>query len=138
MIVVVVLIGWQIIGTLRIYPYYFAFFNEVAGGPERGRYLLSDSNLDWGQDLVGLKDYVEQQHIADLNFSYFGNTPPASLWPAYLCSAAGAFRDARAGRVVAASFLPARSGAGHLCDQRGESNGRPLEQPIGLRLFSRA
>jgi len=76
MMVAVLLIGWQIIGTLRIYPYYFAFFNEAAGGPERGRYLLSDSNLDWGQDLVGLKDYVEQQRITDLNLSYFGNTPP--------------------------------------------------------------
>ncbi len=75
-IVAVLLIGWQIFGTLRIYPYYFAFFNETVGDPDRGRYLLSDSNLDWGQDLVGLKDYVEQQHIADLNLSYFGNTPP--------------------------------------------------------------
>ncbi|HTP08115.1 MAG TPA: hypothetical protein VMP08_07690, partial [Anaerolineae bacterium] len=72
-----VLIGWQIVGTLRIYPYYFTFFNEIAGGPERGRYLLSDSNLDWGQDLVGLKDYVDQQHITNLNLSYFGNTPPS-------------------------------------------------------------
>jgi hypothetical protein len=76
LVVVVVLIGWQIMGTLRIYPYYFTFFNEVAGGPERGRYLLSDSNLDWGQDLIGLKDYVEQHHITNLNLSYFGNTPP--------------------------------------------------------------
>ncbi len=75
-IAAVVLIGWQIVGTLRIYPYYFAFFNEAAGGSERGRYLLSDSNLDWGQDLVGLRDYVEQRHVTDLNLSYFGNTPP--------------------------------------------------------------
>ena len=74
---VMFIIVWQIIGTLRIYPYYFAFFNEVAGGPERGRYLLSDSNLDWGQDLIGLKQYVEQNHIIDLNLSYFGNTDPA-------------------------------------------------------------
>ncbi|CAG0933010.1 hypothetical protein TFLX_02849 [Thermoflexales bacterium] len=76
-VVVMVLIGWQILGTLRIYPYYFAFFNETVGDPDQGRYLLSDSNLDWGQDLAGLKDYVEQQHIADLNLSYFGNTPPS-------------------------------------------------------------
>ncbi|HSD83821.1 MAG TPA: hypothetical protein VLG46_08185, partial [Anaerolineae bacterium] len=76
-IAAVLLIGWQIFGTLRIYPYYFAFFNETVGDPDRGRYSLSDSNLDWGQDLVGLKDYVAQQHIADLNLSYFGNTPPS-------------------------------------------------------------
>jgi hypothetical protein len=74
---VLALVVWQIVGTLRIYPYYFAFFNEAAGGPERGRYLLSDSNLDLGQDLVGLKAYVAQEHIVDLNLSYFGNTDPA-------------------------------------------------------------
>ncbi len=73
----VALIGWQIVGTLQIYPYYFAFFNEIAGGPERGRYLLSDSNLDWGQDLIGLKQYVDQHAITRLNLSYFGNTKPS-------------------------------------------------------------
>jgi hypothetical protein len=72
----VILIGWQIVGTLRIYPYYFTFFNEIVGSPERGRHLLSDSNLDWGQDLSALRDYVAQQHITKLNLSYFGNTPP--------------------------------------------------------------
>ncbi len=77
-IAAILLIGWQIVGTLRIYPYYFTFFNELAGGPERGRYLLSDSNIDWGQDLIGLKDYVDQQHITNLNLSYFGNTPPSA------------------------------------------------------------
>jgi hypothetical protein len=76
-LVALLLIIWQIVGTLRIYPYYFTFFNETAGGPERGRYLLSDSNLDWGQDLVGLRDYMAQQGIAEFNLSYFGNTPPS-------------------------------------------------------------
>ncbi len=78
MVGVSVLIVWQLVGTLRIYPYYFAFFNEAIGSPERGRYLLSDSNLDWGQDLVGLKDYAAQNDIANLNLSYFGNTDPAA------------------------------------------------------------
>ena len=137
-IVAGLLIGWQIFGTLRIYPYYFAFFNEAAGGSERGRYLLSDSNLDWGQDLVGLHDYVEQQHMTDLNLSYFGNTPPQVYGLAYVCSASSALCDARAGRVVAASFLSARSCAGNLCDQRGESDGWHLEQPVRFRVFSRA
>lgn len=72
------LIGWQIIGTLLIYPYYLAYFNELAGGPDRGRFILSDSNLDWGQDLIGLKNYVDQQQIEHLKFSYFGATDPAA------------------------------------------------------------
>ncbi|HEY4720297.1 MAG TPA: phospholipid carrier-dependent glycosyltransferase, partial [Anaerolineae bacterium] len=48
-LVTVSLLVWQIVGTLRIYPYYLTFFNELAGGPDHGRYVLSDSNIDWGQ-----------------------------------------------------------------------------------------
>ena len=71
------LLAWQIIGTLRIYPYYLAFFNEAAGGPDHGRFVLSDSNLDWGQDLPALKTYLDQNKITDFNFSYFGGIDPA-------------------------------------------------------------
>ena len=76
-IAVLVLLVWQMVGTLRIYPYYLTFFNEAAGGPENGRFILSDSNLDWGQDLPGLKAYLDQHAISDLNFSYFGGIDPA-------------------------------------------------------------
>lgn len=72
------LIGWQIAGTLAIYPYYLTYFNDLVGGPDRGRYILSDSNLDWGQDLIGLKAYVDQHQIDHLKFSYFGATDPAA------------------------------------------------------------
>jgi hypothetical protein len=76
---VIVLIGWQIIGTLRVYPYYLTFFNEIVGGADRGRYILSDSNLDWGQDLIGLKRYVEQQKIDQIKLSFFGVEHPTQL-----------------------------------------------------------
>ena len=68
---------WVIVGTAQIYPYYLAYFNELAGGIDNGRFILSDSNLDWGQDLVGLQAYADQHAITDLNLSYFGNTPPS-------------------------------------------------------------
>jgi hypothetical protein len=71
------LLVWQIVGALRIYPHYLAFFNEAVGGPERGRFILSDSNLDWGQDLPALKTYLDQNQIDEFNFSYFGGIDPA-------------------------------------------------------------
>jgi hypothetical protein len=77
---VIGLIGWQIIGLIGIYPYYLTFFNEVVGGPDRGRYILSDSNLDWGQDLIGLKNYLDQHpEQQPLKLSYGGITR-ASLY----------------------------------------------------------
>jgi hypothetical protein len=72
------LAAWQIVGTLRIYPSYLTFFNEIAGGPDRGRYILSDSNIDWGQDLVGLKNYVDEHHLTRIKLSYFGIAHPTA------------------------------------------------------------
>jgi hypothetical protein len=74
----IALLAWSIIGTLRIYPYYLTYFNEIAGGPDHGRYILSDSNIDWGQDMVGLKRYVEQNHIDQINLGYFGIAHPTA------------------------------------------------------------
>jgi hypothetical protein len=71
------LIVWHIVGTLRYYPYYLTYFNEIVGGPDRGRYILIDSNLDWGQDLASLKQYVDEQQIDRIKFSYAGATPPS-------------------------------------------------------------
>jgi hypothetical protein len=72
------LLFWQAIGTLRIYPYYLTYFNEIAGGPDGGRYILSDSNIDWGQDMAGLKNYLQQNRIDQINLSYFGIAHPTA------------------------------------------------------------
>jgi hypothetical protein len=72
------LLAWAVIDTLRIAPYYLTYFNEIAGGPDRGRYILSDSNIDWGQDMIGLKNYVEQNDIEQIKFSYFGIAHPTA------------------------------------------------------------
>ena len=72
------LLLWLILGTLAISPYTLTYFNELAGGPERGRFILSDSNIDWGQDLVGLKNYVEQNHLDRVKLSYFGIAHPTA------------------------------------------------------------
>jgi hypothetical protein len=36
-----------------------------------------DSNLDWGQDLKGLKGYMDRKGIDALKLSYFGTAEPA-------------------------------------------------------------
>jgi hypothetical protein len=43
--------------ALRIYPHQLAYFNELAGGPAGGHTHLLGSNLDWGQDLLFIKDW---------------------------------------------------------------------------------
>ena len=76
-----VLIGAPVILTavsaLRIAPHQLAYFNELVGGPEQGYRYLSDSNLDWGQDLKGVQEYMAKEEVPMIYFSYFGTAPPA-------------------------------------------------------------
>lgn len=67
---------WLGIGSLSSYPHYLAYFNEIAGGPAGGIRFFTDSNLDWGQDLKGLRLWMESHGINEIYLSYFGSTPP--------------------------------------------------------------
>ena len=64
------------ISSLRMAPHQLAYFNEFVGGPKQGYRYLSDSNLDWGQDLKGLKAYMEKEKLPIIYLSYFGTAPP--------------------------------------------------------------
>jgi hypothetical protein len=70
------LLAWYAAGTLRVHPHYLAYFNELAGGPANGYRYLVDSNLDWGQDLVGLRQFMERTGVARLKLLYFGTADP--------------------------------------------------------------
>lgn len=68
---------WYGYNAYSIYPHHLAFFNELTGGPKNGYKYLVDSNLDWGQDLPGLKKYMELNNIKKVNLSYFGLSNPS-------------------------------------------------------------
>ena len=65
------------VSAIRIAPHQLAYFNELVGGPGQGYRYLSDSNVDWGQDLKGVKAYMETENISIIYLSYFGTAPPA-------------------------------------------------------------
>lgn len=50
------------VSSLRTFPFYLPYANEAFGGPERTRYRLHDSNVDWGQDLGQLADRLEERY----------------------------------------------------------------------------
>ena len=59
------------------FPHHLAYFSELVGGPSRGRRILGDSNLDWGQALPDLRDFV-RKNPGGVILSYFGmDCPPA-------------------------------------------------------------
>jgi len=64
---------WYILSALFIFPHYLAYFNEFVEGPDNGHNYLIDSNIDWGQDLKGLKQWIDKNNIGKINLAYFGN-----------------------------------------------------------------
>lgn len=58
--------------SLSIAPHYLAYFNSIVGGPDKGYQYLIDSNIDWGQDLKGLGQYVKENDIKQVKMAYFG------------------------------------------------------------------
>lgn len=70
------LVGWYACENGSIYPHYLSYFNQIAGGAEKGYRYLVDSNLDWGQDLKGLKKYMDENSVWTVKLSYFGTAEP--------------------------------------------------------------
>ena len=72
------LLGWHATEAMRVAPHFLAYFNQIAGGPINGHRHLVDSSLDWGQDLPGLKAWLDRHARQDepVYLSYFGTGEP--------------------------------------------------------------
>jgi 4-amino-4-deoxy-L-arabinose transferase-like glycosyltransferase len=60
-VIVALACAWLFAGVALAYPDYMAWFNEAAGRhPEQ---IAVDSNLDWGQDILRLRQVERRRHI---------------------------------------------------------------------------
>ena len=73
-----ILILWQAVSVISIYPHFLAYFKELAGGPNQGYIYTVDSNLDWGQDLKRLAQWADKNLPAgrQVYVDYFGGGDP--------------------------------------------------------------
>jgi hypothetical protein len=62
--------------TYSAFPDYIPFFNVAAGGWRGGAALLSDSNIDWGQELPALARWQRAHPDRQLFLCYFGSADP--------------------------------------------------------------
>ncbi len=74
--VMIILVLWQFLCFILIFPHYLGFFNGFIGGADKGYRYAVDSNLDWGQDLKRLKIYMDEHQIDKVYLSYFGRGSP--------------------------------------------------------------
>ncbi len=63
------------VDVLRYAPGYLSYFTPFVN-PATSWKLLSDSNLDWGQGLLALRDYQNQHPNETIHLDYFGTVDP--------------------------------------------------------------
>lgn len=87
LVILLVLTVWLVVETISSAPYFLSYFNEFgslpaathaaqAGGTYGGYRYVTDSNYDWGQDLLRLRDFVQQKGIDRIAVDYFGGGNP--------------------------------------------------------------
>ncbi|WP_153558847.1 glycosyltransferase family 39 protein [Roseimaritima sediminicola] len=62
------------IASLRTYPHSLCYFNVLAGGPNHGHFHLIDSNMEWGQNLLYVDEWVK---------SHADESPKVAQWSFY-------------------------------------------------------
>jgi len=67
-----ILLIWYASGAIIVYPHFLTYFNESIHGPSQGYKYVTDSNLDWGQDLKRLAKFSEENNIQTIYVDYFG------------------------------------------------------------------
>jgi hypothetical protein len=74
LLVIGIVVVWLAAGMVSVYPFPLTFFNELAGGPDGGYRWLVDSNLDWGQNLWQLRNWMKAEGVERV---YYGHYSPA-------------------------------------------------------------
>jgi hypothetical protein len=75
-IVLALCLAWCGVAAERAGPYEISYFNEITGGPINGAKYLADSNLDWGQGLPALRDWMDREGVSAVYLAYFGTDRP--------------------------------------------------------------
>ena len=70
--VLIALLIFHAVAAFRTAPNYLAFANDFWGGTNNTHRLLSDSNVEWGQNNKLIREYVERENISDCRIATFG------------------------------------------------------------------
>jgi 4-amino-4-deoxy-L-arabinose transferase-like glycosyltransferase len=70
--VIGVLVGLHVVSAMAAFPSEMAYSNEAWGGPSNTHKYLSDANVEWGQQLLDVKKWVDAH-------------PNEECWLAYVC-----------------------------------------------------
>ncbi len=66
-----VLLAAHVVSSMAVYPNFMAYANEAFGGPAKLPMLLSDANVEWGQQLFEVKKWQNRHPNEECWFAYF-------------------------------------------------------------------
>jgi hypothetical protein len=106
-LVICALVAWSALEAARIFPHHLSYLSPAVGGPERGPYILDESNIDWGQDLPALAAWQRENPSAEpLQLFYFGTAEPSAYGVRALAFDASRVDDPPDGTVaISAHYL---------------------------------
>jgi hypothetical protein len=86
----IALVAVQAIEACAHAPWHLSFCNALAGGPARAQWIVNDSNIDWGQGLLALRDELKRRGITRVHLAYHGTVDPAVYGIDYIPFTGGA------------------------------------------------
>ena len=128
-----VLLSWQALTVLRVHPSYLAYFNELARGPDGGWMYLNDSNLDWGQDVRRLAQFLERQGAQEIHAVYFGPPDPQYYFPGKYRGGVACDAPPKGWVAISAMFYAGKPFTE--CDYRRTLPIETLKAKIGYSIF---
>jgi hypothetical protein len=67
------LVAAHVLSTMMVFPNTIAYANEAWGGPKNTHNLLSDANVDWAQQLIQVKAWLDKHPGEECWFAYFAH-----------------------------------------------------------------
>ena len=74
------LAAYVAVSVFAAYPYYLPYSNEAFGGPSKTYLRLTDSNVDWGQDMGRLGDYLAEKYPGEKVWLSFKTYAPPEYY----------------------------------------------------------
>jgi hypothetical protein len=128
---VALLLSATVVSSISVAPHFISYFNEAAGGPLCGATHLLHDNIDMGQDLFFLRDWIDEHPEArPLSLAYLGpidphlagiaySTTPATIRSGVLQPVPSKSRRAAGWYVISVTLL--HGGRGNIVNENGTS-----------------
>lgn len=122
-VIVALLVGWCGFEAIRAYPHYMSYMNQLASGAPRW-YYLSDSNVEWGDDIRELAEYLKARGETRVRGALLGGFVTLNWYGVQYIDAMTATEDSASTRYVAigASFLNGSTVPLHKIGDRWQTN----------------